>query len=101
MLSLGQCQGEDETAGLRAALVEQFGLLVVSAEPAKELAGVRNGYDDFQRLGLDRWLALLGGYHLAKGACVVIDFGTAVTADFVAADGAHLGVYLPWVAADA
>ena len=87
-------RGEDETAGLRAALVEQFGLLVVSAEPAKELAGVRNGYDDFQRLGLDRWLALLGGYHLAQGACVVIDFGTAVTADFVAADGTHLGGFI-------
>src|SRR3546814_4187176 len=58
------------------------------------MAGVRNGYDDYGRLGLDRWLALLGGFHLASGACLVLDFGTAVTADFVAADGEHLGGFI-------
>ena len=58
------------------------------------MAGVRNGYEDFERLGLDRWLALLGGFELAKGACLILDFGTAVTSDFVAADGAHIGGFI-------
>ncbi|MCY1456256.1 Type III pantothenate kinase [compost metagenome] len=55
---------------------------------------MRNGYDDYQRLGMDRWLAALGAFHLAKGACLVIDLGTAAKADFVAADGEHLGGYI-------
>ncbi|PWB29100.1 pantothenate kinase [Pseudomonas sp. SDI] len=85
---------EDETAQLAAALVEAFALTVTRASAAKSLAGVSNGYEEFERLGLDRWLALLGGYHLAKRACVVIDLGTAVTSDFVNAEGEHLGGFI-------
>jgi len=85
---------EDETNELVLALAAAFSLEVMKAGPAQELAGVRNGYDDFQRLGLDRWLALLGGYHLVKAACVVIDLGTAVTSDFVSATGEHLGGFI-------
>ncbi|MDO7900319.1 pantothenate kinase [Pseudomonas citrulli] len=84
----------DETDSLVARLVAAFGVSVVRAVPTREMAGVKNGYEDFERLGLDRWLALLGGYHLAAGACLVLDFGTAITADFVAADGAHLGGFI-------
>jgi type III pantothenate kinase len=58
------------------------------------MSGVRNGYEEFEKLGLDRWLALLGGFHLAGGACLVLDFGTAVTADFVGGDGGHLGGFI-------
>lgn len=85
---------EDETSVLVDALVATFALEVRKAGPAQELAGVRNGYQDFERLGLDRWLALLGGYHLVKRACVVIDLGTAVTSDFVSASGEHLGGFI-------
>ncbi|WP_448631884.1 MULTISPECIES: pantothenate kinase [Pseudomonas fluorescens group] len=84
----------EETDSLVAMLVDAFGVSVVRAVPTREMAGVRNGYEDFERLGLDRWLALLGGYHLAAGACLVLDFGTAITADFVAADGEHLGGFI-------
>lgn len=64
------------------------------ALPVRELNGVRNGYTDYQRLGMDRWLALVAGYQLAGGACVVIDLGTAVTSDFVDASGQHLGGFI-------
>lgn len=64
------------------------------ARHARQLNGVRNGYDNFRRLGMDRWLAVVAGYQLAGRACVVIDFGTAVTSDFVGADGAHLGGFI-------
>ena len=87
-------RSDDETADLISILETSFGLEVLSAQPARAVAGVRNGYDDFERLGLDRWLALLGGFELAKGACLILDFGTAVTSDFVAADGAHLGGFI-------
>ncbi|OLS60696.1 pantothenate kinase [Pseudomonas putida] len=85
---------EDETSALVVALQSAFSLEVKKAGPAQELAGVRNGYESYERLGLDRWLALLGGYHLVKSACVVIDLGTAVTSDFVSASGEHLGGFI-------
>ncbi len=84
----------EETAALASILTQTFGVSVVCATPTREMAGVRNGYDEFDRLGLDRWLAMLGGFHLASGACLVLDFGTAVTADFVARDGEHLGGFI-------
>ncbi|MBJ9977525.1 pantothenate kinase [Pseudomonas sp. S75] len=87
-------RSEEETEGLVDALRRAFGVLVQVAHPVTAMAGVRNGYQEYQRLGMDRWLAALGAYHLAQGACLVMDFGTAAKADFVAADGEHLGGYI-------
>ena len=84
----------EETGRLVDALYEAFGIAVFCAAPAREMGGVRNGYEDFERLGLDRWLAMLGGFKMASGACLVLDFGTAATADFIAADGEHLGGFI-------
>ncbi len=87
-------RSEEETAVLCALIAHEFGVQAHVAQPAAEMAGVRNGYEDYQRLGMDRWLAVLGAYHLAKGACLIIDLGTAAKADFVSADGEHLGGYI-------
>lgn len=87
-------RSEEETQVLSSALAASFGLEAKVAVPSRELAGVHNGYEEFERLGLDRWLALVAGYHLAKRACVVIDLGTAVTSDFVSATGDHLGGFI-------
>ena len=85
----------EETDALIAIIEREFGISVVCAKPAREMSGVKNGYEEYERLGLDRWLAMLGGFHLASGgACLVLDFGTAVTADFVAGDGEHLGGFI-------
>ncbi|AMS18853.1 type III pantothenate kinase [Pseudomonas synxantha] len=84
----------EETDKLVAALVDAFGVTVSCAGPEREMAGVRNGYKDFERLGLDRWLAMLGAFKLASGACLVLDFGTAATADFISSDGEHLGGFI-------
>ncbi|MBN6715117.1 pantothenate kinase [Pseudomonas capsici] len=84
----------EETEKLVAALVQAFSIHPVCATPARELAGVENGYDDYERLGLDRWLAFVGAYHIARRACLVIDLGTAVTSDFVDANGRHLGGFI-------
>lgn len=85
---------EDETAKLVDAIERQFAVRAICAQPAQHLAGVRNGYEEYQRLGLDRWLAVLGAFKLAHTACVVIDLGTAATSDFVTADGEHLGGFI-------
>jgi len=42
-------------------------------------------------LGVDRWAALIGAFSFASGALCIVDCGTAVTLDFLAADGVHRG----------
>jgi type III pantothenate kinase len=54
--------------------------------------GLHNGYAQPQRLGADRWIAMLAAWHLAgRSAFVVADAGTALTVDVVGANGRHLG----------
>lgn len=67
---------------------------LLQAAVVESCAGVHNGYLEPGRLGLDRWLAMLGAYHAARQACLVLDLGTAVTADLVDAAGRHLGGYI-------
>ena len=85
---------EDETAELLRVLQERFAMACQVAKPSRQLAGVVNGYEHHQRLGLDRWLALVGAYSVTRGPCLVLDLGTAVTSDFVARDGEHLGGFI-------
>jgi len=66
---------------------------VVSAPFA---AGVTNGYDHPNRLGTDRWVALVGAWHrvLASGPprpVLVVMVGTAVTVDALDETGRFLG----------
>ncbi len=54
--------------------------------------GIRNAYAQPRRLGVDRFLALLGGrVRYPARALLVVDAGTALTIDVLAADGTHLG----------
>jgi type III pantothenate kinase len=54
-------------------------------------AGVRSGYRDPGKLGVDRWLAVIAAYHLEHRAACVVSVGTAMTVDGVDATGQHLG----------
>lgn len=58
----------------------------------KQAHGVTNSYARADRLGVDRWLAMVAARRLAPGEAVcVVDCGTALTADVVDAAGNHLG----------
>lgn len=87
-------RSDAETTSIVGVLSEFLKVSVARARPAERFAGVVNGYRDQQRLGLDRWLAILAAYDLCRAACLVIDLGTAITVDLVACDGAHLGGYI-------
>jgi type III pantothenate kinase len=88
-------RSDTETDALVQQLKSIFALECQKAKPVESFLGVRNGYTDYQRLGMDRWLALLGGFKLAdNNACVVVDLGTAVTADFVDQSGQHVGGFI-------
>lgn len=83
-----------EVAQLVDLLREAYGVVVAVAAPAQVLAGVANGYEDYERLGLDRWLALVAAYQRSSRAVLVIDLGTAITSDFVGDDGSHRGGFI-------
>lgn len=56
-------------------------------------AGLHNGYRDPSRLGVDRWLGMLGARARVSGSFLVVDAGTALTIDAVAGDR-HLGGFI-------
>jgi len=61
--------------------------------------GVTNGYEQPTQLGADRWAALVGAWHLHRGACLVVGCGTATTIDALDAGGVFLGgLILPGLA---
>lgn len=56
-----------------------------------EQCGVRNGYQQPERLGSDRWAALIAAWNRVHGACLVVNCGTATTVDALSAQGEFLG----------
>ena len=79
---------------IRAAVETRFGIAPEFAEVSRELAGVVCCYEDPQRLGIDRWLALVAAWHGVQGAVAVVDAGTAITVDLVDDRGQHQGGYI-------
>lgn len=72
----------------RAAAV---GVRLQVAVTTARMGDVINAYARPERLGVDRWMACLAGYARGPGAVLVADAGTAITLDWVAADGRHGG----------
>lgn len=68
-----------------------WGIEPVFATTAMQCGAVRNAYLHPERLGIDRWLALLGAYALAPSAACIVDIGTAMTIDVIDDTGAHRG----------
>jgi type III pantothenate kinase len=63
-----------------------------------ERCGVTSRYDRPEQLGPDRWAALVAARSLHQGACLVVNAGTATTADLLSAQGEFLGgLILPGV----
>ncbi len=56
--------------------------------------GVECAYKDVDRLGVDRWLAVVAAWHQLKGAALVVDLGTAATLDMLEPPGRHLGGFI-------
>lgn len=72
----------------------RWSLPVHIARVSQSVGGVHNQYAQQNRLGVDRWLAMLSAFRKSKGACVVIDSGTALTIDVLDGHGLHLGGYI-------
>ena len=53
--------------------------------------GVTVAYAQPERLGVDRWLAMIAAHHQWAAPILIVDAGTAVTYDLLLADGRQLG----------
>jgi type III pantothenate kinase len=79
---------------IRKVAIETFGLDAEFATASKTVGEVVSGYEEPERLGVDRWLALLAGWELFGSQCAVVDAGSALTIDFLDDQAKHLGGYI-------
>jgi type III pantothenate kinase len=61
------------------------------AHTERAACGVTNSYAQPRRMGVDRWMAMIGAWAEVESACLVVDAGTAVTLDAIDDKGQHLG----------
>lgn len=78
-------------AQVAAAVETAFAAPVLWLRTPASACGVRNAYAEPQRLGVDRFLAMVAAYADGRAPCVLAGIGTALTLDALAADGRHLG----------
>jgi type III pantothenate kinase len=65
--------------------------IVRFAHSQRKACGVTNSYRQPRRLGVDRWVAMIGAYSEFVSSLCIVDAGTAVTIDAVDKSGQHLG----------
>jgi type III pantothenate kinase len=64
---------------------------IVKPQSVAEGFGVKNAYQQPEKLGIDRWLGLIAARHFYQTPAWVIDCGTALTVDFIDKFGNHTG----------
>jgi type III pantothenate kinase len=60
----------------------------------RECLGVQNSYVNINQFGVDRWAAIVAAWNTNRSNLLVVDCGTAVTADIVLHNGIHQGGYI-------
>ena len=83
--------GPEARAGLAEWIEQYWGIVAEFAVSTAAARGIRNSYAEPERMGADRWVAMIAARALTDQTCYVVDCGTAVTIDALAADGRHLG----------
>jgi type III pantothenate kinase len=87
-------RGEGFKDAFSSLMTEKWHLQPEFAVSGRECGGVINAYGDANKLGVDRWLAMLAAYHRQGDACCVVDCGTTITVDLINEDGEHEGGYI-------
>ena len=86
--------GDDANQCIAEFTLQQWGVEAEFARTQSCQAGVTNSYADPSRMGVDRWLAILSGWHRARQACWVVDCGSAITVEQIDDQGCHIGGYI-------
>ncbi len=99
MVAVSSVVGVGVEGALRSWVNENLSAGIFFAEVKDGVAGVKVAYDDIAKFGVDRWLVLLAARRRCRGACVVVDAGSALTVDYLSGDGLHYGgMIIPGVA---
>lgn len=72
-------------------VAEVFAQRVEWVRTPAEACGVRIAYAEPERLGVDRFLAMVAAHAAGPSPCVLAGIGTALTLDALTAEGRHLG----------
>ena len=64
---------------------------IIIPKSSAAFGSVINAYPQAEKLGVDRWLALLAAHQHYPGNSCIIDCGTAITLDFIDSHGQHRG----------
>jgi type III pantothenate kinase len=64
------------------------------ARTQAQTAGLINSYEHPERMGVDRWLAMLGARARSSARLCVVDVGSALTIDLVDENNVHEGGYI-------
>ncbi|MGA7800138.1 MAG: type III pantothenate kinase [Gammaproteobacteria bacterium] len=88
---IGNVGGDRLARSLRAWMKRSWRLIPEFVLAGESAGGVANGYQQPERLGIDRWAAMVAARRHTEGPACVVDCGTAITIDVLGADGAHLG----------
>lgn len=86
--------GAAAEAALIAAVKARWNRSANFARSTAEFGGLRSGYAEPERLGVDRWLAMLAARAEAWDSALVVDAGTALTADLIDSSGQHRGGFI-------
>lgn len=78
-------------AQMERAVAECFACPVEWVRTPAQACGVRNAYVEPQRLGVDRFLAMVAAHARQAAPCVLAGIGTALKLDALTAEGQHLG----------
>ena len=76
---------------LTESFSDHFELAIEFIEPKNRFSGLMNGYTNPSKLGADRWAAMIGAHNEFGGNILVVDMGTAITIDYINAEGMHKG----------
>ncbi|MEP4147252.1 MAG: type III pantothenate kinase [Halioglobus sp.] len=86
--------GGDTEAELTEMLLQRWDVTPWFARTSAATGQLRNSYADPTRMGIDRWLAMLGARERWSKRLCVVDAGSALTIDLVSASGQHEGGYI-------
>ena len=84
----------DVNRELESELIRLFEVTPWFAQTQARTGDLVNSYEEPERMGVDRWLAMLGAHAQVPGSLCVIDVGSATTIDLVSDDGRHEGGYI-------
>ncbi|MFV8784272.1 type III pantothenate kinase [Microbulbifer sp. SA54] len=93
-IRIANVAGAEREKQMAARLSGALGVAPEFARVTPHCYGVTCAYPEPQRLGVDRWLAVLAAYRRDPGPSLVVDCGSAVTLDLLGEGGAHLGGYI-------